>query len=155
MVNGDPGAESVYFWDQTRKGVDRRGAGPMDASVYGRGAGEGFGVMGLAPVEADMVDSIPPSYTGGNIDNWRIGKGATLYYPVAVPGALWSVGDPHASQGDSEQCGTAIVKKAIFTGEDCPPQPSFGRHPPMGGQCACGLGPARAVSLRLMLSPLQ
>ena len=55
-----------------------------------------------------MVTSIPPSYTGGNIDNWRIGKGATLYYPVAVPGAMFSVGDPHASQGDSELCGTAI-----------------------------------------------
>ncbi len=38
-------------------------------------------VMGLAPKEADMVDSIPPSYTGGNIDNWRIGKGATMYLP--------------------------------------------------------------------------
>jgi acetamidase/formamidase len=45
---------------------------------------------------------------GGNIDNWRIGKGATMYYPVAVPGALLSAGDPHASQGDSELCGTAI-----------------------------------------------
>ncbi|KQT17742.1 acetamidase [Methylobacterium sp. Leaf399] len=67
-----------------------------------------FGTMGLAPREADMVNSIPPSYTGGNIDNWRIGKGATMYYPVAVPGALFSVGDPHASQGDSELCGTAI-----------------------------------------------
>jgi acetamidase/formamidase len=67
-----------------------------------------FGVMGLAPKEADYVNSIPPSYTGGNIDNWRIGKGATLYYPVAVPGALFSAGDPHASQGDSELCGTAI-----------------------------------------------
>lgn len=67
-----------------------------------------FGVMGLAPKEADYVNSIPPSYTGGNIDNWRIGKGATLYYPVAVDGALFSVGDPHASQGDSELCGTAI-----------------------------------------------
>ena len=55
-----------------------------------------------------MVDSIPPSYTGGNIDNWRIGKGPTMYYPVAVPGALLSAGDPHASQGDSELCGTAI-----------------------------------------------
>ena len=31
-----------------------------------------------------------------------------MYYPVAVPGALLSVGDPHASQGDSELCGTAI-----------------------------------------------
>ncbi len=67
-----------------------------------------FGVMGLAPKEADYVNSIPPSYTGGNIDNSRIGKGATLYYPVAVPGALFSAGDPHASQGDSELCGTAI-----------------------------------------------
>ncbi len=59
-----------------------------------------FGVMGLAPKEADDVNSVPPSYTGGNIDNWRIGKGASVYYPVAVPGALLSVGDPHASQGD-------------------------------------------------------
>lgn len=67
-----------------------------------------FGTMGLAPVEADMVNSIPPSYTGGNIDNWRIGKGATMYYPVSVPGGMFSVGDPHASQGDSEMCGTAI-----------------------------------------------
>jgi acetamidase/formamidase len=54
------------------------------------------------------VNSIPPGYFGGNIDNWRIGKGATMYYPVAVEGALLSVGDPHASQGDSELCGTAI-----------------------------------------------
>ena len=67
-----------------------------------------FGTMGVTPKEADYVNSIPPGYTGGNIDNWRIGKGATMYYPVAVPGALFSVGDPHASQGDSELCGTAI-----------------------------------------------
>jgi acetamidase/formamidase len=67
-----------------------------------------FGTIGLAPKEADYVNSVPPSYTGGNIDNWRIGKGATVYFPVSVPGALLSVGDPHASQGDSELCGTAI-----------------------------------------------
>jgi acetamidase/formamidase len=64
--------------------------------------------MGLAPAEADIVDSIPPNYVGGNIDNWRIGKGAVMYYPVAVNGALFSAGDPHAAQGDSELCGTAI-----------------------------------------------
>lgn len=241
MIQGDAGAESVFYWDKTRKGVERRGAGPMNASLFGRGAGEGlgvhictgpvavqgaepgdvlevriidvkprpcanpqfpgksfgsnaaawwgfhykdmieepkqrevitiyevdatgerdwaralynfrwvpqtdpagvvhktidypgipvdhrlvqenwgvlkhvripvrphFGVLGVAPKEADMVDSIPPSYTGGNIDNWRIGKGASVYYPVAVPKALLSVGDPHASQSDSELCGTAI-----------------------------------------------
>lgn len=67
-----------------------------------------FGTIGVAPAEAELVSSIPPGHTGGNIDNWRIGKGATVYYPVAVAGALFSVGDPHASQGDSELCGTAI-----------------------------------------------
>jgi acetamidase/formamidase len=67
-----------------------------------------FGVIGLAPAEADVVDSVPPSYFGGNIDNWRIGEGATMYYPVAVEGGLLSMGDPHAAQGDSELAGTAI-----------------------------------------------
>lgn len=241
MVKGDPGAESVFKWEKNNKGVDRRGAGPMDASIHGRGAGEGFGVhvltgpvyvcgaepgdvlevrildmyprpsgnpkykgktfgsnaaawwgyhyndmiedpkprevitiyeidatgekdwakaaynyqwvpqtdpngvvhekidypgvpvdhstiskntdvlkgirvpirphfgtMGVAPAEADFVDSIPPGYFGGNIDNWRIGKGGTMYYPIAVKGALLSAGDPHAAQGDSELAGTAI-----------------------------------------------
>lgn len=241
MVKGDPGAESVFLWTKDKKGVNRRGAGPVDGKLLGRGSGEGFGVhictgpvyirdaepgdilevrimdvkpracanpayagksfgsnaaawwgfhykelitepkprevitiyeldtsgqrnwaqaiynfrwtpqtdpfgvvhktidypgvpvdhstiqenhgilqnvripirphfgvMGVAPKEADVVDSIPPSYFGGNMDNWRIGKGATMYYPIAVPGALFSIGDSHASQGDSEMCGTAI-----------------------------------------------
>jgi acetamidase/formamidase len=67
-----------------------------------------FGVIAVAPKEAEQVTSTPPGYFGGNVDDWRIGKGAVMYYPVAVPGALLSVGDPHASQGDSELCGTAI-----------------------------------------------
>jgi acetamidase/formamidase len=241
MIAGDPGAESVFGWTKDAKNVDRRGAGPIDASIHGRGGGEGFGVhictgpvfvddaepgdvlevrildvrprgcanpefagrafgsnaaarwgfhyhdlltepkprevitiyeidagldrswaravynyrwvsqtdpsgvvhatidypgvpvdhalveenqavllgvripvrphfgiIAVAPREANFVDSVPPGYFGGDIDNWRIGKGAVMYYPVAVPGALLSVGDPHASQGDSELCGTAI-----------------------------------------------
>ncbi|PDT78282.1 acetamidase/formamidase family protein [Bradyrhizobium sp. C9] len=241
MIKGDPGAESVFHWTRDRKNVDRRGAGPLDASIYGRGAGEGFGVhictgpvavkdaepgdvleirildivprasrspefegrvfgssvaawwgyhykeflaeqnaheavtiyeivddadapyaralysyrwepqtdpfgtlhktydypgipippssvrrrhdvldgiriplrphfgvIALAPREAELVDSVPPAYFGGNLDNWRLGKGATIYLPVSVPGALLSVGDPHAAQGDGELGGTAI-----------------------------------------------
>jgi len=247
MIAGDAGAESVFRWTPHAKNVDRRGAGPMDASVYGRGAGEGFGVhictgpvavkdaqpgdvlevrildivprpsrnpefegrvfgssvaawwgyhynellaepkpreavtiyeicfpgregdhdeapyaralysyrwepqtdpfgvvhatydypgvpvvpgsvkrrhnvldgiriplrphfgvIAVAPREVDFVDSIPPSYFGGNLDNWRLGKGSTIYLPVSVPGALLSVGDPHATQGDGELGGTAI-----------------------------------------------
>jgi acetamidase/formamidase len=241
MVKGDPGAESVFLWTKDKKGVDRRGAGPVDGKLLGRGSGEGFGVhictgpvfirnaepgdilevrimdvkprpsanpqypgkafgsnaaawwgfhykelltepkprevitiyeidatgqrnwakalynfqwtpqtdpfgvvhktidypgvpvdhstikenhgilknvripirphfgvMGVAPKEADYVDSIPPAYFGGNMDNWRVGKGATMFYPIAVQGGLFSIGDSHASQGDSELCGTAI-----------------------------------------------
>ena len=44
MIKGDPGAESVFLWTKDQKNVNRRGAGPMDASIHGRGAGEGFGV---------------------------------------------------------------------------------------------------------------
>jgi acetamidase/formamidase/AraC-like DNA-binding protein len=240
MIEGDAGAENVFHWSATTKNVDRRGAGPLDASIFGRGAGEGFGVhictgpiavkgaepgdvleirildimprpsrnpkfegrvfgsgvaawwgyhhgelinepkpredvtiyeivtsdepyaralysyrwepqtdpygvihgtydypgvpvvpgtvrrrhavldgihiplrphfgvIALAPKEADLVDSIPPAYFGGNLDNWRLGKGAAVYLPVSVAGALLSIGDPHAAQGDGEVSGTAI-----------------------------------------------
>lgn len=67
-----------------------------------------FGVVALAPAHSDMVDSVPPGNFGGNIDNWRLGAGASIFLPVSVPGGLLSLGDPHASQGDSELCGTAI-----------------------------------------------
>ena len=67
-----------------------------------------FGCLGLTQKEADIVNSIPPDYIGGNIDDWRFGKGATLYYPVSIDGAFFSVGDTHAAMGDGEISGTAI-----------------------------------------------
>ena len=44
MIAGDPGAESVFLWTKEKKAVNRRGAGPIDGKLLGRGAGEGFGV---------------------------------------------------------------------------------------------------------------
>jgi len=67
-----------------------------------------LGTAGVAPATDERVSTIPPGLHGGNIDNWRIGAGATMYYPVQVKGALFSVGDPHISQGDGEISGTAI-----------------------------------------------
>lgn len=67
-----------------------------------------FGVMGVAPAESGRINSIPPGPFGGNIDNWRIGAGATMYYPVFNKGANFYVGDPHMAQGDAELAGTAI-----------------------------------------------
>jgi acetamidase/formamidase len=67
-----------------------------------------FGTMGVAPAAPQRVSSVPPGDHGGNVDNWRIGAGGTMYYPVQVPGALLSGGDPHVSQGDGEISGTAL-----------------------------------------------
>lgn len=67
-----------------------------------------LGTAGVAPDIAGRTSTIPPGKHGGNIDNWRIGAGATMYYPVLVDGALFSIGDPHVSQGDGEISGTAI-----------------------------------------------
>lgn len=67
-----------------------------------------LGTAGVAPDVKGRVSTIPPGAHGGNIDNWRIGAGSTMYYPVAVDGGLFSIGDPHVSQGDGEISGTAI-----------------------------------------------
>ena len=67
-----------------------------------------LGTAGVAPAVDGRVSTIPPGAHGGNIDNWRIGAGATMYYPVQVEGGLFSIGDPHVSQGDGEISGTAI-----------------------------------------------
>jgi len=53
--------------------------------------------------------TIPPrAVGGGNIDCRELVGGSVLYLPVAVPGALLSIGDGHAAQGDGEVAGTAI-----------------------------------------------
>jgi acetamidase/formamidase len=67
-----------------------------------------LGTAGVAPAVNAPVSTIPPGLHGGNIDNWRIGAGARMYYPVQVKGGLFSIGDPHVSQGDGEISGTAI-----------------------------------------------
>src|SRR5215831_63519 len=68
-----------------------------------------FGSMGVAPSpELGKVSSNPPGRHAGNIDNKELGVGSALYIPVFVPGALFSIGDGHAAQGDGEVDQTAI-----------------------------------------------
>src|SRR3984957_894947 len=67
------------------------------------------GVTGLAWDEPGEHSTVPPrAVGGGNIDCKELVAGSTLYLPVAVPGALLSIGDGHAAQGDGEVAGTAI-----------------------------------------------
>ena len=66
------------------------------------------GTIGLAPAEPGHHSVVPPRACGGNLDIRDLGVGSTLFLPVQVEGALFSVGDTHAAQGDGEVCGTAI-----------------------------------------------
>lgn len=67
-----------------------------------------MGVMGVAPAEPGVHQTAPPRYCGGNIDCKELVRGSTLFLPVSVDGALFSIGDGHALQGDGEVSGTAI-----------------------------------------------
>ena len=66
------------------------------------------GVMGVAPATDSMLTTIPPRANGGNMDNRHMVEGTTIYFPVFVEGANFSIGDTHAAQGDGEVSGTAI-----------------------------------------------
>jgi acetamidase/formamidase len=66
------------------------------------------GVIGVAPGEEGEFRTRPPGIFGGNIDVRDLSVGSTLYLPVQTPGALLSLGDAHAAQGDGEVCVNGI-----------------------------------------------
>ena len=66
------------------------------------------GTIGNALAETGLHSIVPPRRVGGNLDIRDLAAGTVLYLPVEVAGALFSVGDTHAAQGDGEVCGTAI-----------------------------------------------
>jgi acetamidase/formamidase len=77
-----------------------------------------FGIMVTAPPkEWGAVASPPPRRNGGNMDNKELVAGTTLFLPIHVDGALFSVGDGHGAQGDGEVCVTAIETGLIGTFE--------------------------------------
>jgi acetamidase/formamidase len=70
------------------------------------------GTIGVAPAEPGAHSIVPPRRVGGNMDIRDLAAGTELTLPVEVAGALFSVGDTHAAQGDGEVCGTAIESPA-------------------------------------------
>lgn len=73
------------------------------------------GVVGVSPAEPGTLSVVPPRRVGGNLDIKQLGPGARLFLPVEVEGALLSLGDTHAAQGDGEVCGTAIESQVGVT----------------------------------------
>jgi len=67
-----------------------------------------MGILGMPPAEPGRHSTVPPRTHGGNLDCRDLVAGSTLLLPVPVDGALFSVGDGHAAQGDGEVGGTAI-----------------------------------------------
>ena len=67
-----------------------------------------MGVMGMPPAEPGPHPTAPPRPCGGNLDCKELTRGTKLYLPIAVDGALFSLGDGHGAQGDGEVSGMAI-----------------------------------------------
>jgi acetamidase/formamidase len=130
------------------------------------------GEIGLAPAAAGPLSTIPPYRHGGNMDTKHLTNGTRLFLPVEVPGALFSIGDGHAAQGDGEVCGTAIetpmratvrltVRKDIQVPEPqfLTPGPLVQRTNTAGYYATDGIGPdlmeAARNAIRHMIDYLQ
>ncbi|KAI1425521.1 hypothetical protein F5Y12DRAFT_369560 [Xylaria sp. FL1777] len=124
FANEQGGGAHVRIWELGRPGLETWAA-DRGYVVFREGGGDGkeeiripyrpfLGLVGLAPAEGEL-SMIPPHRAGGNIDTRWLTAGSTLHLPVEVPGALLSLGDGHAAQGDGEVCGTAIETRMRAT----------------------------------------
>jgi len=100
---GIAGTETVHTWQLDP--VANTGRNQLGHTVTLRPF---LGVLGMPPAQPGEHSTIPPRRCGGNLDCKDLVAGSTLLLPVTVDGALFSVGDGHAAQGDGEICGTAI-----------------------------------------------
>lgn len=74
-----------------------------------------IGCLGVAPAGGEAISTATSAMHGGNMDYRGIRAGTTLWFPVAVPGALFFLGDCHALQGDGEIVGTGIETSCEVT----------------------------------------
>lgn len=125
------------------------------------------GTIGVAPAEPGHHSIIPPRQVGGNMDIRDIAVGTELYLPVEVTGALFSLGDTHAAQGDGEICGTAIespiavaarfelVKGANLAAPRFTTPGPVSRHLDAAGyEVTTGIGPDLMVAARSAVSAM-
>jgi amidase len=77
------------------------------------------GTVGVAPALGEVRSSLTPGSWGGNMDTPEMRAGTTCYLGVNVPGAMLSLGDGHARQGEGETCGVAVetAMDTVFTVE--------------------------------------
>jgi formamidase len=96
-----PSHEQLRKWTAREADLLKRGGRVMPPTAVAAVPSQG-------KVAEEGLRTIPPRENCGNVDIKQLTKGSKLFVPVAVDGALYSVGDGHYAQGDSECCGTAI-----------------------------------------------
>lgn len=67
-----------------------------------------LGCFGVAPKNRQAISTATSAEHGGNMDYRGFVAGTTVYFPVFEPGALFFLGDGHATQGDGEIVGSGI-----------------------------------------------
>jgi len=98
--------DRVFFLDPAKKVIEFSPGVSVPAKPF-------WGVIGVAPPRSmGRVPSGPPNVFGGNMDNHDLQPGTSLFLPVHVPGALISIGDGHAVQGDGE-VGMSAVETSL------------------------------------------
>lgn len=100
VIPFDEERETALFTESEGMSLDQDIEIPLDPFM---------GVMAVSPRPSEgRIDTIAPSYFGGNMDNRQLGVGSTVYLPVSAEGALFWTGDGHSVQGDGEVSLTAI-----------------------------------------------
>ncbi len=123
----DPLPEVVWIWqlDRTRdlcRFESRFGDWQVDLPMVPM-----HGTVGVAPANLEVRSSLVPDAHGGNLDTPEMRSGVTCYLGVNVEGAMFSIGDGHARQGEGETCGVAaecamdtVVIVDLIKGVPCP-----------------------------------
>jgi acetamidase/formamidase len=104
----DPLPEVVWMWQLDRTARTCRfeatdGAFTVDLPMVPM-----HGTVGVAPANLEVRSALVPDAYGGNMDTPEMQAGVTCYLGVNVTGAMFSIGDGHARQGEGETCGVAI-----------------------------------------------
>jgi acetamidase/formamidase len=102
-------ARTRTFWKLDREaGLARLAEPPPGLQAWSAPLAPMIGCFGVAPALGQAISTATSGPYGGNMDYRRFGPGAKAMFPVAVPGALFYLGDGHFCQGDGEIAGTGI-----------------------------------------------
>jgi acetamidase/formamidase len=104
----DPLPELVWLWQLDRAAGTCRFAARKGEFTVDLPLSPMHGTVGVAPANLEVRSALVPDAFGGNMDTPEMRAGVTCYLGVNVAGALFSLGDGHARQGEGETCGVAV-----------------------------------------------